>query len=109
MLAEIPLIVEEKDQYSFDFALLAGLKDTILIQEEDVLDTWFSSSLWPFSTLGWPDKTADFADYYPNDLVETGWDIIFFRIARMMMMGAVNLESMPFKAIYFNGIVNDEK
>ncbi len=78
-------------------------------QEEDVLDTWFSSSLWPFSTLGWPEKTADLDEYYPNDLIETANDILFPWIARMMMMADINMGNMPFKTIYFHGIVNDEK
>lgn len=79
------------------------------MQDEDVLDTWFSSALWPFSTLGRPEETPDFQKYYPNDLIETGYDIIFFWIARMMMMGDVNTKKMPFKNIYFHGIVRDEK
>jgi valyl-tRNA synthetase len=74
-----------------------------------VLDTWFSSGLWPFSTLGWPDNTEDMKKYYPNDLLETGYDILFPWVARMMMMGAVNTEQMPFKNIYFHGLVRDEK
>jgi valyl-tRNA synthetase len=57
-----------------------------LVQDEDVLDTWFSSALWPFSILGWPEKTKDLELYYPNDVLETGYDILFFRVARMMMM-----------------------
>lgn len=109
ILEDSLLIVSDKDQYSFDFASLAGAKDGIVKQEEDVLDTWFSSALWPFSTLGWPDKTPDFEEYYPNDLMETGWDLLFFRVARMMMMGSANLGTMPFKAIYFNGLMRDEK
>lgn len=103
------LIIQDKDQYTFDFVSLAGLKDTVLHQEEDVLDTWFSSGLWPFSTLGWPDKTVDLEEYYPNDLLETANDILFPWVARMMMMGAVNMNSMPFKTVYFHGIVLDEK
>lgn len=109
MVENTLLIIQEKDQYTFDFASLAGVKDMPLKQEEDVLDTWFSSGLWPFSTLGWPDKTADLEEYYPNDVLETANDILFPWVARMMMMGAVNMNSMPFKTVYFHGIVLDEK
>ena len=109
MLEDTLLLLEDKDQYTFDFVSLAGLKDTVLKQEEDVLDTWFSSGLWPFSTLGRPDKTADLEEYYPNDLIETANDILFPWIARMMIMADINMGNMPFKTIYFHGIVNDEK
>lgn len=108
-LADMPLIVENKDEYSFDFGALSGKKDTILKQEEDVLDTWFSSSLWPFSTLGWPEQTQDLENYYPNNLLETANDILFPRVARMMMMAEINMGNMPFDTVYFHGIVNDEK
>lgn len=102
-------IEKDRDQYSFNIDLLAQDWDSELQQEEDVLDTWFSSALRPFSTLGWPDETPDLEKYYPNDLLETWYDIIFFWVARMMMMGAVNTKQMPFKAVYFHGIVRDEK
>lgn len=108
-LEDISLIVSDKNEYSFDFGALTGKKDAIVKQEEDVLDTWFSSSLWPFSTLGWPEQTQDLTDYYPNDLMETANDILFPWVARMMMMAEMNMGSMPFKTIYFHGIVNDEK
>lgn len=109
MVENTLLVIQDKDEYTFDFASLAGVKDMPLKQEEDVLDTWFSSGLWPFSTLGWPDKTADLEEYYPNDVLETANDILFPWVARMMMMGAVNMNSMPFKTVYFHGIVLDEK
>jgi valyl-tRNA synthetase len=88
-----------------------------LDQDPDVLDTWFSSGLWPFSTLGWPDRTADLEAYYPNTLMETGFDILFFWVARMMMMGIklvhppdVPLEKrVPFRTIYLHAMVRDEK
>ena len=67
-----------------------------LRQDEDVLDTWFSSGLWPFSTLGWPDETADLKHYYPTQLLITGHDIIFFWVARMMMLGLKFPERVPF-------------
>ena len=83
--------------------------NTVLIRDEDVLDTWFSSALWPFSTLGWPDKTPELARYYPTDVLVTGFDIIFFWVARMMMMGDHFMESEPFHTVYIHALVRDEK
>jgi len=80
-----------------------------LKQEEDVLDTWFSSSLWPMSTLGWPDTTEDFKRFYPTSLLITGYDIIYFWVARMIMMGLEFTDKMPFKEVYITGLVRDEK
>ncbi len=77
-------------------------------QDEDILDTWFSSALWPFSTLGWPDKTRALATYYPNAVLTTGPDIIFFWVARMMMMGLYFTGKVPFKVVYLTTIVTDE-
>ena len=82
---------------------------TVLIRDEDVLDTWFSSALWPFSTLGWPDATPELARYYPTDVLVTGFDIIFFWVARMMMMGDHFMESEPFHTVYIHALVRDEK
>ncbi len=76
-------------------------------QDEDTLDTWFSSGLWTFSTLGWPEETADLKDYHPTDLLETGHDIIFFWVARMILMTQYALEDIPFKTVYFHGLVRD--
>ncbi len=84
-------------------------KDVDLARDEDVLDTWFSSALWPFSTLGWPDKTPELARYYPTDVLVTGFDIIFFWVARMMMMGLHFMEEVPFRDIYIHALVRDEK
>src|SRR5207249_1688567 len=78
-----------------------------LVQEADVLDTWFSSSLWPFSTLGWPDRTADLARYYPTSVLVTGYDIIFFWVARMIMMGLKFMGEVPFRQVFFTGLVRD--
>ena len=78
---------------------------TDLKHEPDVLDTWFSSALWPHSTLGWPDKTADLARFYPNTVMETGYDIIFFWVARMIMMGLENMDEVPFSTVYMHGMV----
>ncbi|MGD0073748.1 MAG: valine--tRNA ligase [Candidatus Binataceae bacterium] len=81
---------------------------TDLAQEEDVLDTWFSSALWPFSTLGWPNQTADLKRYYPTSLLITGFDIIFFWVARMMMMGLYCLDDVPFRDVYITPLVRDQ-
>lgn len=77
-------------------------------QDEDVLDTWFSSGLWPFSTLGWPDTTEDLKKFYPNTMRETGYDILLFWVAREMMMGAELTNTLPYKNIYFHGLVRNE-
>ena len=82
-------------------------KDTEWVQDEDSLDTWFSSSLWTFSTLGWPDHTQDFETYHPTDLLETGYDILFFWIARMILMTEFTLDTIPFKTVYLHGLVRD--
>jgi valyl-tRNA synthetase len=80
-----------------------------LIQEEDVLDTWFSSALWPFATMGWPDETEDLKTFYPTDLMATGFDIIFFWVARMIMMGLKFAKDIPFRHVFINGLVRDFK
>ena len=78
-----------------------------LIQDTDTLDTWFSSSLWTFSTLGWPKKTKDLATFHPTSVMETGWDILFFWVARMIMMSLYFTKEMPFKNVYLHGLVLD--
>ncbi|GAA0536002.1 valyl-tRNA synthetase [Rhizomicrobium palustre] len=86
---------------------LAGGKT--LTRDTDVLDTWFSSALWPFSTLGWPDQTVDLKRFYPTSVLITGFDIIFFWVARMMMMGLHFMDEVPFKTVYIHNRVLDEK
>jgi valyl-tRNA synthetase len=82
---------------------------TRIRQDEDVLDTWFSSALWPFSTLGWPDETEDLKYFYPTSVLETGYDILFFWVARMIMMGLECTGQVPFHTIYLHGLMRDEK
>ncbi|MCZ6511965.1 MAG: valine--tRNA ligase, partial [Alphaproteobacteria bacterium] len=84
-------------------------RDVELARDEDVLDTWFSSALWPLSTLGWPDETPELARYYPTDVLVTGFDIIFFWVARMMMMGLHFMDEVPFHTVYIHALVRDEK
>ena len=85
-----------------------GSKNLTLKQDEDVLDTWFSSALWPFSTLGWPEKTNELEKYYPSNVLVTGFDIIFFWVARMIMMGIYFKKDNPFKHIYIHPLVKDK-
>jgi len=83
--------------------------EVALTRDEDVLDTWFSSALWPFSTLGWPDRTPELARYYPTEVLITGFDIIFFWVARMMMMGLQFMDEVPFRTVYIHALVRDER
>ena len=84
-------------------------KDVALERDPDVLDTWFSSALWPFSTLGWPDKTREVKRFYPTSALVTGFDIIFFWVARMLMMGLHFMKEIPFRDVYIHALVRDEK
>jgi len=90
--------VRKKNKLPDDFALT---------QDEDVLDTWFSSALWPFSTLGWPEKTPELDKYYPTNVLVTGFDIIFFWVARMIMFGLKFMDDVPFREVYVHGLVRD--
>jgi valyl-tRNA synthetase len=92
-----------------EMALDPAKREGFIIRDEDVLDTWFSSALWPFSTLGWPDDEKDVQRYYPTDVLVTGWDIIFFWVARMMMMGLHFMKEAPFSTVYIHRLVRDEK
>jgi len=109
----IPVWYDPNDQSKFWVArtaeeafAAAGRSD--LVQDEDVLDTWFSSALWPFSTLGWPEQTRELKTFYPTSVMETGYDILFFWVARMMMMGLHFMKKVPFRTVFLHAIVVDE-
>ena len=90
-------------------ASTAWAPDIALRQDEDVLDTWFSSALWPFSTLGWPEQTPALATFYPTSVLVTSWDIIFFWVARMIMMGLKFMDDVPFRDVYIYALVRDHE
>ncbi|ALG71715.1 valyl-tRNA synthetase [Azospirillum thiophilum] len=101
--------VEETEEEARAAAATHYGRDVELTRDQDVLDTWFSSALWPFSTLGWPDQTPELDRYYPTDVLVTGFDIIFFWVARMMMMGLHFMKDVPFRTVYIHALVRDEK
>jgi valyl-tRNA synthetase len=103
-----PFIVAKSEAEAWDKAKSQFGENVKLQQDPDVLDTWFSAGLWPFSTLGWPEQTQDLATYYPTSTLVTGFDIIFFWVARMTMMGKHLTGEMPFKDVYIHGLVLDE-
>src|ERR1700692_4568754 len=104
--AEQEVITPEQGR---EMALDPAKREGFISRDEDVLDTWFSSALWPFSTLGWPDDDTDIKRYYPTDVLVTGFDIIFFWVARMMMMGLHFMKEAPFPVVYIHALVRDEK
>ena len=103
------IYVAETEEDARELALADYDSEVVLTQDEDVLDTWFSSALWPFSTMGWPEKTEDLERFYPTSDLVTAADIIFFWVARMMMMGQHFMGEVPFKRVIINGLVRDEK
>ena len=103
------IFVAADEQEATELAKKYYQRETKLTQESDVLDTWFSSALWPFSTMGWPEKTKILDKYYPTSALVTGFDIIFFWVARMMMMGLYFTKEVPFSEVYVHALVRDEK
>lgn len=103
------IFVEKTEEEAYQCARVQLGNDVKLRRETDVLDTWFSSALWPFTTLGWPAETTDLNRYYPTDTLVTGFDIIFFWVARMIMMGMHFMKAVPFKTVYIHALVRDEK
>ncbi len=103
------IFVAENSDEAHKIAQERYKKDVKLVQDEDVLDTWFSSALWPFSTLGWPEQTPELEKFYPTSTLVTGFDIIFFWVARMMMMGLYFTNQVPFSEVYVHALVRDEK
>jgi valyl-tRNA synthetase len=107
----MPAHIENSEKAAAEYGLshTENLDSIPLWRDEDVLDTWFSSALWPFSTLGWPEQTPELVRYYPTSVLVTGFDIIFFWVARMMMMGLYFLREVPFRTVYIHALVRDER
>jgi valyl-tRNA synthetase len=116
--SEAEALRKAEEFYGFPVAVVSGPEESVtrfaegvigVWRDEDVLDTWFSSALWPFSTLGWPEATPELKRFYPNNVLVTGFDIIFFWVARMMMMGLHFRHEIPFRDVYIHALVRDEK
>ncbi|MGE0425131.1 MAG: valine--tRNA ligase [Reyranellaceae bacterium] len=103
------VFVEMSEEEAKEAARAKHGHDVALTRDPDVLDTWFSSALWPFSTLGWPQETPELKKYYPTSVLVTGWDILFFWVARMMMMGQHFMQEVPFHTVYLHALVTDER
>ncbi len=103
------IVVAETEDEAYQIARSQYGNDIVLRQDEDVLDTWFSSGLWPFSTLGWPDKTPELDRYFPSSVLITGNDILFFWVVRMMMMSLKFMGDIPFKTVYLHALVRDDQ
>lgn len=103
------IICEKTEEEAYSVAHNLGIDKNDLIRDTDVLDTWFSSGIWPFATLGWPDQTCNLKNFFPTDVLVTGFDIIFFWVARMMMMSLHFMKQVPFKDVYIHALVRDEK
>ena len=106
---EEQFIVAKTEAEAYEMARAKYGNDVQIEQDPDVLDTWFSSGLWPFSTLGWPDDTPDLRRFYPTTVMETGYDILFFWVARMVMQGLLYTNDIPFETVYLHGLVRDEQ
>jgi valyl-tRNA synthetase len=100
-------IEEAKERAIKKFSSFASPEKISIEQDEDVLDTWFSSGLWPFSIMGWPEKTKDMDNFFPNSLLETGWDILFFWVARMVMMSLKLTGKVPFSQVFCHAMIRD--
>jgi valyl-tRNA synthetase len=108
---DVVILSDEREIFDWIERIRSGgrLEQYPIIRDPDVLDTWFSSALWPFSTLGWPEQTPELKRYYPTSVLVTGFDIIFFWVARMMMMGLEFMNEVPFHTVYIHALVRDEK
>jgi valyl-tRNA synthetase len=103
------IIAYDKEEAFTKASNILNSTNICIEQDEDVLDTWFGSSIYPFAILGWPNETLDMSQYYPNSLLETGYDILFFWVAKIAMMSLLLLDKLPFKHVLLHGIVRDNE